>query len=79
MICQFLLDTVHRLKRYIIAFQQFRWTVRTVQHEHGFAACRYNVNMGRTVIIQIDAYPDTIEAKDSRHLGLLTQLLGFFK
>jgi hypothetical protein len=64
---QFLLNAVHYLQRHPMTFPQFWRAVRAVQHEHGFAIRRNDVNMGGAVIIHIDSHAQAIEAKDSRH------------
>ncbi len=67
MLCQFLLDAVHHLQRHPMAFPQFWWAVRAVQHEHGLTICRDDVDMGGSVIVHIDSHAQAIEAKDSWH------------
>lgn len=67
MLCQFLLDAVHHLQRHPMAFPQCWRAVRAVQHEHGLTICRDDVDMGGSVIVQIDSHAQAIEAKDSWH------------
>ena len=76
---QFLLDAVHHLQRHPITFPQFWRAVRTVQHEHGFAIRRDDVDMGRAVIIHIDFHAQAIEAKDCRHWFIYNLIAWVFQ